>query len=199
MVEKKQDKVEFPTKQSKTPPIYTHRIHTHTHTTKNQFWVGNTPEWWQWWSLRSEIIEFYFLYFPNFLWWIHATVIINQQKSPSLRWLLGQSFSNLLTAPTWSSWFPLSLSSLLSLVCTRNFWGMWPQGQSPTDGGWESIDVSTPHPPVGHLAHVLQSTSESPSDSEWEVLVNTLYTGFSPFPVSPSPVLQLCFLGSLPK
>ena len=69
---------------------------------------------------------------------------------------------------------------------------LWPQGHSPPDGGWKSVNVSTPYPPVGHLAHVLQSTSENPSDPECNVLVNTLYWLFS----IPSHLLQ--FLSCAP-
>lgn len=133
------------------------------------------------------------------------TVITNKQQSPRLRGVhqkLGWMVSSLLTSPTWSSCFPLFCQRAFSStresaqpVCVCK---SWPQGQSPPDRGWESVNISTPYLVVGQF---WQRTSEcsAPNCPEQDLLINTPCTGFLPFLVSPSPGSQLCFLGSIPK
>lgn len=96
------------------------------------------------------------------------TVITNKQQSPRLRGVhqkLGWMVSSLLTSPTWSSCFPLLCQRAFSRtresaqpVCACK---SWPQGQSPTDRGWESVNVSTPYLEVGPFWHVNYNVCQS--------------------------------------
>ena len=179
---------------TKQPLPYTYIEHTDNG--KNRFLVGNTLGWWRWSSLRREIMVSYPLCFPKLLWRIRATVTINQQHFPSLRWISGQNVSNLLTAPTWSSWSPSASQACSALSALENSEGFMTPGPLPT---WWGLEVSK-------CLNSLSSSRTSGTcptkylrEPQWprvqcarqHTLLAFLHS------ISPSPVPQLCSLGSL--